>query len=816
MKKILLSFLLLIPFFVSGQTGIYKPATASGTNTYSATVPNLIAYEPNQRFTITFTNGNTGVSTLDLDGAGALGALPLKKNGASALISGDIPAGSIKLLIYDGTNLQIIGDGSSSGGGGSVTSVVGQTGDVSTVQIKNALTKKYWDIIIDGAAVGDGSTDNLAAIQAVINGASNDDVIHIPGGRFLVSGKLTCTKRLRFVGEGLETSVLAITANNTILEFSTSGADRSSVNNIGFDGTDSGSSQNGIVFTGVSQCYAFACSFTDFLGAGLTMSGNSIAPYENGYVSHCRSSSNPGIGFRLTGQYITVNNSFGSSDGVSIKNEAGNNRIIGGTYDNSTVGIESTTSGDTGKFQILGVSANHCGTTVSLANSISPITVDMNAVVGSFTITNCADVDITGYVPGLSITSQPASSKVNVHDAFISGGVTATSLNATAKITYSFCTFTTSGPGFIRDASGIVTQFENYDLIHNPVIIPNSTNSMFLNSATNQLQIGSTRFVTLNLPTPATASRTYTAEDPGADDTFAWKNFTQTLTNKTLTSPKINFGSDADGDLYIRSGGILSRLPIGADAKVLTVSSGLPAWLDASGGGGGMTNPMTTDGDIIVGGASGTPTRLAAGSTSGHVLTSNGSGVAPSWQASGAGGEVLEYRRSGNFYGPSVNGVAAITQAVANGSLRAYAWRVLESITIDRILIEVSTAVASTNVRIGLYTDNGSVYPNALITNSDTGVFDSSTTGVKTNTPAANITLTQGLYWIVVNSDGAPTLRYYASAGIYPAIGHTNASGFAALTEYRVASAFGALPSTYPGGATSFTNNVVGALFRAN
>jgi len=44
-------------------------------------------------------------------------------------------------------------------------------------------------------------------------------------------------------------------------------------------------------------------------------------------------------------------------------------------------------------------------------------------------------------------------------------------------------------------------------------------------------------------------------------------------------------------------------------------------------------SPMTTAGDIIVGGASGTGTRLAAGSTSGHVLTSNGSGVAPSWQA---------------------------------------------------------------------------------------------------------------------------------------------------------------------------------------
>lgn len=53
---------------------------------------------------------------------------------------------------------------------------------------------------------------------------------------------------------------------------------------------------------------------------------------------------------------------------------------------------------------------------------------------------------------------------------------------------------------------------------------------------------------------------------------------------------------------------------------------------------GGLSNPMTTAGDIIVGGASGTPTRLAAGATAGHVLTSNGAGVAPSYQAPGGGG----------------------------------------------------------------------------------------------------------------------------------------------------------------------------------
>lgn len=53
-------------------------------------------------------------------------------------------------------------------------------------------------------------------------------------------------------------------------------------------------------------------------------------------------------------------------------------------------------------------------------------------------------------------------------------------------------------------------------------------------------------------------------------------------------------------------------------------------WVSDGGGAGtgSMTNPMTTTGDLIVGGASGAPTRLAAG-TNGYVLTID-SGV-PAW-----------------------------------------------------------------------------------------------------------------------------------------------------------------------------------------
>jgi hypothetical protein len=51
---------------------------------------------------------------------------------------------------------------------------------------------------------------------------------------------------------------------------------------------------------------------------------------------------------------------------------------------------------------------------------------------------------------------------------------------------------------------------------------------------------------------------------------------------------------------------------------------------------GKMTNPMTTGGDVIYGGASGVPTRLANGSA-GQILQSNGTTLAPSWVAAPSG-----------------------------------------------------------------------------------------------------------------------------------------------------------------------------------
>lgn len=79
-----------------------------------------------------------------------------------------------------------------------------------------------------------------------------------------------------------------------------------------------------------------------------------------------------------------------------------------------------------------------------------------------------------------------------------------------------------------------------------------------------------------------TIATTRTITIPDADTTLVGTDVTQTLSNKTLTAPQINMGSDANGDIYYRNGsGVTSRLAIGTAGQILDVSaSGLPEWID--------------------------------------------------------------------------------------------------------------------------------------------------------------------------------------------------------------------------------------------
>lgn len=73
---------------------------------------------------------------------------------------------------------------------------------------------------------------------------------------------------------------------------------------------------------------------------------------------------------------------------------------------------------------------------------------------------------------------------------------------------------------------------------------------------------------------------------------------------------------------------------------------------------GGMTNPMTAAGDLIIGGTSGAPSRLGKG-TAGQVLKINAAGTAPEWGDAGGGG--------GGLYEHNI--IARVVKSYAQGYL---------------------------------------------------------------------------------------------------------------------------------------------------
>lgn len=156
--------------------------TAAGTDTYTATDSTITAYTAGQIFRILFTNANTGAATLAVNG---LTAKAIKKNVSTALAAGDITAGQVIYLAYDGTNMQIVG--------------------------KTTTTSAYpyalFDHYADAGNTGTGEDDLYSDTTAASTFASNGDKIEaIYGGTFAAHGTATRTVKAYFAGTQLFTS----------------------------------------------------------------------------------------------------------------------------------------------------------------------------------------------------------------------------------------------------------------------------------------------------------------------------------------------------------------------------------------------------------------------------------------------------------------------------------------------------------------------------------------------------------------------------------------------------------------------------------
>jgi hypothetical protein len=124
----------------------------------------------------------------------------------------------------------------------------------------------------------------------------------------------------------------------------------------------------------------------------------------------------------------------------------------------------------------------------------------------------------------------------------------------------------------------------------------------------------------------------------------------------------------------------------------------------------------------------------------------------------------------------------------------------------DLISFRVGTLSTSGSVRVGIYRDNGNIYPGPLL--FDSGVIDTST-GSTTTTRDTTITSSvqvfqPGVYWLTFETNSA-TGQYgcHSSSNITMSFtGHEpNMSAIQNGWGYSVSHTFGTLPDPYPGGA---------------
>ncbi len=228
-----------------------------------------------------------------------------------------------------------------------------------------------------------------------------------------------------------------------------------------------------------------------------------------------------------------------------------------------------------------------------------------------------------------------------------------------------------------------------------------------------------------------------------------------------------------------------------------------------------MTNPMTTGGDVIYGGASGVPTRLANGSA-GQVLTSGGTTVAPTWTTGGVGDVVKVGTPVNNQVGVwtgdgTLEGDAALTYDATTDTLTSvtFAGNLTgnASGTAATVTGAAQTAITSVGTLTALQVDNLNLNGNTIISSDTNGNINLTPNGSGLNV-LANAQITGLTASEIVITDASKNLAS-AAVATYPSLTElTYVKGVTSAIQTQLGTK---APSTAPTFATSVTGSYLTA-----
>jgi len=128
----------------------------------------------------------------------------------------------------------------------------------------------------------------------------------------------------------------------------------------------------------------------------------------------------------------------------------------------------------------------------------------------------------------------------------------------------------------------------------------------------------------------------------------------------------------------------------------------------------------------------------------------------------------LELLRVGEYIPYTIVGGYGISQtAMVANTIYAVPFLVARPITVDRIAISVQGPDAGKSAVLGIYNNGDNLYPGTLIASSGGEI---SVAAVNVQAVVIDISLTRGLYWLAVVSNGTPSIRLVSRA-VVPILG---------------------------------------------
>jgi hypothetical protein len=233
-----------------------------------------------------------------------------------------------------------------------------------------------------------------------------------------------------------------------------------------------------------------------------------------------------------------------------------------------------------------------------------------------------------------------------------------------------------------------------------------------------------------------------------------------------------------------------TRLGVGSDGTVLTASSAATtglAWTSP------LTNPMTTLGDVIVGGSSGAATRLAGDTTNTKKFLSAksvaGVAVSPTWQTI-VSGDVPNATPTASGAITSFAPVVAssvLTTGAANATATTsdgYEFYGFVPGASDRVF---TLPAASANVGRRIYAKKEDAAAGKVtVTRAGSDTIDGSTTYVLNKLNDAVALISDGGTWNVISGAGASKLSWYEEGTWTPTVTGSSSGGTTVTYSYQV------------------------------